>query len=124
MGLYHNPHLESRMLQCGVVDRFVRNIEGTYEQVLSLAITTDPNGIAHGVLAVDLVSKDRSLVASTVLAVYPLSAQPHAQEDGLLVSRKLGLTLRRCNPQTGWEIVRDADHPDSVGSQLIIAGGN
>lgn len=124
MSLYHNPQLGERMIHAGVVDRFLRVVGDAWEQVLSLAIATDHNGLAHAVLAVDLVAQDKSIAGSTPLAVYPLSAQIQAQEDALLVSRKLGLTLRRCNPNVGWEIVRDADHPDALGGKLVIAGGN
>lgn len=122
MGLYHNPHLNERVAGVAAVDRYCRGVDTTYEQVVSLTVTTTGDGIVLAYLSIDMVDAMGGTRAGTQLGVYPLSQQAHAQEDALLLARKWGLTLRRATPGVGWEIVRNADAVDSTDGKGLIIG--
>jgi hypothetical protein len=120
--LYHNPQLLERVQALGVVDRFLRLAGDTLEAMLSLCVSTSPEGLAHIVLLIDYVSQSGKVAMNFPLALYPMPQQMHAQEDALLLSRKWDISLRRATPTTGWEHVRLTDDVDASNSDLMIGG--
>ena len=112
--LYHHPELYDRLRDSGVPDRFVRGIKNTYEQVISIAPMTSPEGLTVHVLSIDLVAENRQSVCTSPLAMYPWHASQLAISDGELVARKFNLALRRATARTGWDVVFDPDGPKPV----------
>lgn len=101
----------------------MRLATGRIEHVLSLTIQTDPDGLIVVVLSVDMLHEEHGTVNAMTLAMYPLASQPHAQEDGLLLSRKWELSLRRANQGVPWTYVRMAlSGEPSNASDLLIGG--
>lgn len=107
--LYKSMQLPGRLQAMGVIDRFMRTPRGTLEHVLSLSINTSAEGMVVVILSIDTLDSNHQVVAAMPIAVYPMSQQPDAQEDALLVSRKLELNLRRGTTGVGWECVRLVD---------------
>jgi hypothetical protein len=103
MSLYHNKQLGDRLAQCGPVDQYVRLGPLTLTAEISLSVQTDPAGLVHVVLSLDLCNLDHHPLLAVPLAIYPLIHQSDAQDDALLVAKQWGLELRRATDRVGWE---------------------
>ena len=121
--LYWSQEVGNRVAGMPPMDRMVARPDGVYERVLTVSVGTDTAaGIVCVSLAIDELG-DGPGPYPVILGLYPLKHQMHAQEDALLIARKLGWRLRRATPEVGWQWVRtEADMPVSERSELIIGG--
>jgi len=114
--------LADRVRDVRVIDRYVRGITGTWEHVLSLSLTTDPqSGLVVILMSVDMV-QDRQTAGMTPLAQYPVSQQSDSEADARLIASKYGLSIRKAHSGTGWAMLQLAPEDTAPTDREILIG--
>lgn len=121
-GLYANQQLQGSLDALGPVDRFPRIGERSVESIITLAIATAPTGHVQVTMSLDMIVSDYHTIGSRLLAAYPFSMHDLAYADALLVSMRLGVSLRVSQANDGWRRSECDDGPEGQDTRIILPG--